>query len=196
VVKHYVHPRQIIESGVDACRRKPIISIKARSQVWICSIIILLFSPVTYTSTSQIELPLAVDFQADGRIAAAGQLVILVVVTREGCRFCALLKHEILLAMIKSGEYEEKVMIRELMIEPESDLIDFNGRPVSSSSVAAQYSTDITPTVLLLGSNGKPLHPPIVGINTVEFYGYYLDRAIEQALAELGPGKSAIQDQE
>jgi thioredoxin-related protein len=142
------------------------------------------------------ELEAAADLRTLGQISASGNLVILLAATREGCSYCALLKREILVPMIRSGSYDDKVLIRELVFEPDTDLIDFDGRPVSSAELVARYAIEIAPTVLLLDHRGKTLHAPMKGINTVEMYGFYLDRAIDQALAGLISDPSAAPQQE
>ena len=92
--------------------------------------------------------------------------------------------------MIRSGEYDERVLIRELMIDPDTGIAGFNGQATTTAAVARHLGVEITPTVLLLGPGGQSLHEPIVGINNSEMYGYYLDRAIEKALSQLTLAKS------
>lgn len=157
---------------------------------------LLLTAQLALASDGQPELQVADDLQAVSRISSAKQLVILLAATREGCSYCTLLKREILVPMIRSGSYVDKVLIRELVFEPDSDLIDFDGKPVSAAELAARYSIEISPTVLLLDHEGNTLHPPLTGINTAEMYGFYLDRAIDQAIASLISGLISAQEQE
>jgi thioredoxin-related protein len=133
----------------------------------------------------------AQDLAADAAIARGQGLALLVAVTRHGCPYCRVLKRDILVPMARSGGYSEQVLIRELVIDPESPVVDFDGREVSSADIARRYDVGITPTVLLLDSLGNPLHAPLVGINTPEMYGYYLDRAIEAGRSKLAAGRSA-----
>lgn len=160
------------------------------------ALVLLLWGQLAQATGGQVRIPVAEDFQADVKTIAGERIALLVAVTREGCPYCARLKREILLPMLKSGEYEGKVVMRELIIEPESSVVDFEGQALSSADVAARYSVEITPTVLLLDHTGRSLHPPITGINTAEMYGYYLDRAIDRALNALSGGQSTIKAQE
>ena len=91
--------------------------------------------------------------------------------------------------MMLSGEYSETLVIQEMMMEPDSAIVDFNGSPSSTSAVAERYGVRIAPTVLLLSPGGRPLASPIIGINTSEMYGHYLDEAIAGA-ASAGPADS------
>jgi hypothetical protein len=85
--------------------------------------------------------------------------------------------------MIRSGEYVDKVRIREMMMEPDTAIRDFSGALTTTAGIAARYGISITPTVLLLDASGASLQPPLTGINNAEMYGLYLDQAIAQAAA-------------
>jgi thioredoxin-related protein len=122
-----------------------------------------------------------VDLRAEATAAAAGGVILLLAVTREGCSYCAKLRSEFLGPMIRSGEYAERVRIREMMMEPDTAVRGFDGRMTSSAAVAREYAVSITPTVLLLDTDGKPLQPPITGLSNADMYGYYLDQAIIDA---------------
>jgi thioredoxin-related protein len=132
-------------------------------------------------------LPLATDLQAEGAAAAAAGATLLLTVTREGCPYCARLRREVLWPMIRSGDYAGRVRIREIMMEPDTTLRDFDGQDSTTAAVAARYAVSIAPTVLLLDGSGSSLHAPLVGVNNTEMYGEYLDRALAQATAQRGP---------
>jgi thioredoxin-related protein len=124
-----------------------------------------------------------VDFRHEAAATREGGLTLLLAVTREGCGYCAQLRREFLAPMIRSGEYADKVRIREMMMEPDTAVTDFAGKVTSTAEIAARYGVGITPTVLLLDSAGNPLGPSIIGISNAEMYGFYLDKAIAQATA-------------
>lgn len=124
-----------------------------------------------------------VDFRHEAAATREGGLTLLLAVTREGCGYCAQLRREFLAPMIRSGEYADKVRIREMMMEPDTAVTDFAGKVTSTAEIAARYGVGITPTVLLLDSAGNPLGPSIIGISNAEMYGFYLDQAIAQATA-------------
>jgi thioredoxin-related protein len=124
-----------------------------------------------------------VDFRLEAAAAAASGVNLLLAVTREGCRYCAQLRREFLAPMIRSGEYVDKVRIREMMMEPDTAITDFSGQVTTTAKIAARYGVSITPTVLLLDSSGNSLRSPITGINNADMYGFYLDQAIAEATA-------------
>lgn len=124
-------------------------------------------------------LPQVRDFRE--AVAEAAGRTLLLAVTREGCPYCAQLRREVLVPMTIGSEYAERVLIREMMMEPDTPVVDFGGQETSTAALAARYGVSIAPTVLLLGAAGRQLADPIVGINSSDLYGHYLDQAIEKA---------------
>ena len=127
----------------------------------------------------------AENFAALGDRARSGHMPILLVVSQEDCPYCELLKREILEPMLISGEYDGRVLIRELLIDSALPVRDFDGQAITPDALAQRYRARLTPTVLFLDDRGRELTKPMIGINTVDFYGYYLDAAIDAARARL-----------
>ena len=133
----------------------------------------------------------AVDLGADSGQARQQGIPLLLVVTRELCGYCDQLKAQILRPMLLSGEYEDLIILRELNIDSETPIRGFDGRAASGYSVASGYDALFTPTVLFLGPEGEEVAQRMIGINTVEMYGYYLDQAIAGATAAIREGRQA-----
>ena len=87
--------------------------------------------------------------------------------------------------MLISGDYTDRVLIRELMIDDNQDIVDFSGKSIDPREVFSRYSLYVTPSLLLLDGHGIELAERQIGINTVDYYGYYLDQAIDQALKKI-----------
>lgn len=130
-------------------------------------------------------VPIARDLPADGALAGERRIPILLLFTREDCGYCELLKRSVILPMIISGEYEGRVVIREVIVDGPGDLTDFMGRRVSPFAVADRYDALLTPTVLFVGPDGRALTERLVGINNEEMYLWYLDRALDDATTAL-----------
>jgi len=122
---------------------------------------------------------------ADSKLAKNHSIPLLVMFSQAECPFCLKLTEEILEPMLISGDYTDRVLIRELMIDDHRDIIDFSGNPVDPREVFSRYLLYVTPSILLLNSQGDELAERQIGINTVEYYGYYLDQAIDQALGKV-----------
>jgi thioredoxin-related protein len=127
------------------------------------------------------------DLAADGAEAARRGVPLLLAVTRTDCEYCAALKREILEPLRLSGAAPRRVIIREVDVDSSAPIVGFDGSPGSGWSVADGYGALFTPTVLLVGPEGNELTDRIIGLNTPEMYGWYLDRAIETATAALSP---------
>lgn len=131
------------------------------------------------------SLQIARDFAQLGAEADAKRVPILLAVTQDDCAYCEKLKEEILQPMLLSGEYADRALIRELRIDPGETVRDFAGRTVPAGDFAHRYKVWVTPTLIFLGPDGTEQHARILGINTVEFFGYYVDEAIDGARARV-----------
>ena len=134
------------------------------------------------------EVPLIDDLAAFGRMARRRGLPIVLLVSRSDCSYCVLLKDEVLNPMMKSREYDDLALIGELMLDAAEPLRWFQGEYEHRDDVASRLDADLTPTLLFLAPDGTELVPRIRGVNTLEFFGFYLDRAIESARARLETG--------
>ena len=125
------------------------------------------------------------DLQQDGRLAAYSKVPLMVLFSQEGCAFCELLKEEIINPMLISGDYTNQVLIREFMIDDEEPAVGFDGKPIGPMDIFQNYGLFVTPSVLILDGRGSELAERQIGINTVDYYAYYLDEAIDKALAKI-----------
>ena len=73
-------------------------------------------------------------------------------------------------------------MTRKLVLDNGSSVIDFNGKAIDATRLSDHYRVFVTPTILFVDANGRELAERMVGINTPELYGGYLDVCIETAL--------------
>ncbi len=114
---------------------------------------------------------------------------ILLLISREECAYCVQIKNEILEPMIISGDYNDRLIIRELMLDPFTKVRGFDGSMIDASYIATSYKIKVTPTLLFLGPDGKELAERMVGINTLELFSFYVDQAIDQATTKLNAKK-------
>ena len=132
------------------------------------------------------EVPLVDDLAALGRTAQRRRLPIVLLVSRSDCSYCMVIKDEVLNPMMKSGEYDDQALVAELMLDSAEPLRGFGGRHERRDELASRFETDVTPTLLFLGPDGTELARRIRGINTVELFGFYVDRAIGTARTRMG----------
>jgi hypothetical protein len=76
-------------------------------------------------------------------------------------------------------------VIRELHMDRSTPLLDFAGRHTTSAEFSRQMQARFAPTVMFHGPDGGTLADAIVGFRLADFYGAYLERAIEESRARL-----------
>lgn len=131
------------------------------------------------------QVDLSRDLAADAQLARTQRLPILLVFTTEYCDYCEMLEEDFLQPMLISGHYQDKVLIRKVVASADQSLIDFDGARVDTDTLARRYRVRVYPTLLFLDSTGRELAERLVGINTPEFYGGYLDDNIDVALSRV-----------
>ena len=132
------------------------------------------------------EVPLVDDLAALGRTAERRRLPIVLLVSRSDCSYCMVIKDEVLNPMMKSREYDDQALIAELMLDAAEPLRWFDGEHGIRDELTSRFETDVTPTLLFLAPDGAELASRIRGINTVELFGFYVDRAIGTARTRMG----------
>ena len=134
---------------------------------------------------ADMRVPVADNLHQDGRQALVRQLPILLAFSADDCSYCKLLEEDFLQPMLLSGEYEDRIFIRKLIIDNGSDVTDFTGQQTAATRLSDRYRVFVTPTILFVDGNGRELAERMVGINTPELYGGYLDACVETALADI-----------
>lgn len=136
-------------------------------------------------------LPIASDLQAEYRqsgINNEGQKkVVLMLVSQPNCSYCVQITEEILRPMIISGNYATNTLFSEIEINTGKSIKDFAGNSVNATEFAQRYGAWATPTLLFLDQRGKQVAQKIIGINTPELYGFYVDKALRQGFTALNP---------
>lgn len=136
---------------------------------------------VTTALRAEIEVPTAQNLQADSQLAHNRHLPILLVFSAIECSYCELLEEEFLQPMLLGGEYRDKIIMRKLLLDNGSRLVDFSGQRIDATRLSDRYRVYVTPTLLFVDANGTELAERMVGINTPELFGGYLDDCIETA---------------
>lgn len=121
------------------------------------------------------------DIRETAKLADADQLPILMMFGTDECPYCRLLKEDFLIPMIISGDYTDKILLREVHVAPQSDIIDFSGQKIAVSDFAARYKVRLFPTMVFIDSNGQVLVKSIIGITTPSLFGGTLDDQIDKA---------------
>ncbi len=121
------------------------------------------------------------DLRKTARLAQSKNLPILIMFGTDECPYCKLLKEDFLIPIIISGDYTDKIILREAHIGNTS-IIDFSGKKISTSEFSARYGVTLFPTTIFIDSTGQVLTKKIIGITTPSLFGGTLDNSIDEAL--------------
>lgn len=130
-------------------------------------------------------VPVATDLRHEARMAREANLPILLTFSAIHCSYCELLEEEFLEPMLLGGDYTDKAIIRKLHLDNGSTVIDFDGKQLDATQLSDRYRVFVTPTILFLDDSGNEIAARMIGINTPEMFGGYLDDCILTALYTL-----------
>jgi thioredoxin-related protein len=130
------------------------------------------------------ELPRASDLAADASASRRGRLPILLFFDRDECPYCEQALREYLVPLSRE-EWQGRALFRQVGIDRRDPVVDFAGTRTTHAALAARYGVFLSPTVIVVDGDGRPIGEPIVGLLTVDFYGAYIDGALETARRKL-----------
>ena len=130
-------------------------------------------------------LPQAQDLRADAKEAARRQVPLVLFYSARSCRFCEEVAALYLQPMHASSEYGGKIILREVQLEGGQVLRDFDGKSVSHADFAERRGIRLTPQIRFLDATGREVSPGIVGYTTPDFFGGYLEQAVDAAVAKM-----------
>ena len=134
---------------------------------------------------AEVRVPVAHDLQQEGQQARALQLPIMLTFSADDCSYCEQLEEDFLQPMLLSGEYQDRIIIRKLILDDGSSVNDFYGKDTEATRVSDRYRVSVTPTILFVDGEGRELAERMVGINTPELFGGYLETCIDTARASI-----------
>ena len=85
----------------------------------------------------------------------------------------------------------KKVLMRRIEVGSTQSLIDFNGKPTTQGDFAKLHRIGLSPTVVVFDYHGNPASAPLIGLGTVDYYGAFLDAAIDAGLTKVASNKSS-----
>ncbi len=128
------------------------------------------------------ELIKLTDIRETARLAQSRKLPILMMFGTDECPYCRLLKEDFLIPMLISGDYTDKVIMREAHITSGANIIDFTGKKISIGEFSDRYGVTLFPTMVFVDGTGQVLIKNIIGITTPSLFGGTLDDSIDKAL--------------
>lgn len=146
---------------------------------------LLVASPLLIANDHPVSVPVSSDLAADALRSASMEVPILVMFSSDSCGYCRIVEEQFLIPMILSGEYTDKVIIRMVKIDSSDDMRDFAGASLAMEDFANREDISFTPTIRFYGPGGTQLVPQMIGLTTVDYFGGYLDEAIDKSLLKL-----------
>lgn len=134
--------------------------------------------PATVTAE---DIEEAYDFHSLQQEMQDKKLPLLLAFRADYCGFCKQLETEYLEPMIRSGQYDSRILIRRFSMGSEHTITDFNGEKIDADEFAYRRSASLTPTLVFLDAEGKEVAERLLGYNSPDFYGAYLENAIDTA---------------
>ena len=131
------------------------------------------------------KLPFATNLSLDAKLAREKQIPILILFSMQDCPFCKRVREEILIPTTLNAEYDNKVILLEVDGANHAKMIDFDGKITTQANFVARNRVGLTPTVKFFDPQGREVANPIVGLVTVDYYGGFLDQAIDTSIAKI-----------
>jgi len=132
-----------------------------------------------------VEVVKVTDLQKLGQESVERNIPIVMMLSADGCSWCIKLEEEHFKPMLRSGDYENRALIRQFKVDEMLDVRDFDGRMVSPDEINSRYGAFVTPTIIYLDGYGSELSKKMVGMTTSHYFGSYLDLAIDESLDKL-----------
>lgn len=136
-------------------------------------------------SAAALRLPAAGDLARDAVEMRTAKMPMVVLYSQTGCTYCDEAR-TYLVPMAQDPANAGRALFRQIDIDSDAPLSDFAGRSTTHRELARTLGARFTPTVMLLDAEGRPLGEAIVGMRLPDFYGQYVDNAIDEARAKLG----------
>jgi len=155
-------------------------------------ILFFLLIPSTVFASSEGSLPTATDLQHDAQLSKQEHIPIMVFYMAEDCPYCQAVSDLYLEPMYRNGLDKGRFILRTVTIDGFKSLRGFDGKVLDQEDFAGEQGVSFTPVIRFYDSKGKQIVPEIMGYQTPELYGGYLDAAIDQSIARLKKKQPAL----
>lgn len=127
----------------------------------------------------------ASNLHADAQLAQRKGKPVLIIFTSPSCAYCERVIHYYLIPMQRNPDYAGKVLIRQMDMTSPRALVDFRGKATTEKQYAARLKINFAPTIMVFTPDGKPAGKPLVGLGPRDYYGGYMDQAIDAGRARM-----------
>ena len=131
------------------------------------------------------EIPLATDLQADGRLSRKSKAPLVILFSLPRCPYCEIVRRSHLGPMLRDPRQAGRAIIRQIDIGVDHAVISFAGERTTHANIARAHDVHAAPVVAFWDGNGKAAAESLKGMLLPDFYGAYLDSAIDAARGRL-----------
>ncbi len=131
-----------------------------------------------------VEIKTVTDFSQLAETARSKGKIIMLEISASYCDYCELLEEEFIKPMLRSGDYNE-VLIRKIEMDSFDTIQNFSGQTSNPDEFSRVLKIKLTPTLLFFDGHGNEVSPRILGINSLDLYGWYLDEALKTGLQKI-----------
>ena len=132
-----------------------------------------------------VNLPAASDLHRDATSSVRERVPILLFFDRGDCPYCERALREYLVPMSRDEKWRERAIYRQIEVDRELPLTDFDGTPTTHRAFAARYRAALTPTVMIVDGRGEKIGDALIGLMTPDFYAAYLENAVTAGVKQL-----------
>lgn len=133
--------------------------------------------------------PLTNDLSATLKLAREQRVPVFVAFTLKRCPYCIAARRDYWKPMHENAEWRAKTVMVEVMLDGEPALRDFAGNTTTAREFAKRLGIRSVPTVIVFDTQGAAASEPVIGLASADFYGAYLEQAIERGLARVRESK-------
>jgi thioredoxin-related protein len=127
----------------------------------------------------------ATDFSELAQVARNEGKIIMLEVSASYCGYCELLEEEFIKPMLRNDYYSEIVLIRKIDLDSYQTITDFSGNKTAADVFARNLDVKLTPTILFFDGNGNEVSQRILGINSLDLYGGYIEDGLNNGLLKI-----------
>lgn len=132
-----------------------------------------------------VAIQYATDFSELAQAAHNDGKIIMLEVSASYCGYCELLEEEFIKPMLRNDDYSAVVMIRKIDLDSYQTIIDFSGNKTTPDVFARSLNVKLTPTILFFDGNGNEVSQRILGINSLDLYGGYIEDGLNNGLRKI-----------
>ncbi len=148
-------------------------------------VLIMMLLAVQVSASSKHNLPVAVDLGADAVESARKRIPIMVFYMSDDCGYCEEVSDLYLEPMHRNGLDKGRFILRTINTSGYASVRGFNGQEMDHDDFADKEGVSFTPVIKFYDHKGEEIIPEIFGYQTPDFYGAYLEAAIEKSIAHL-----------